>query len=160
MTKQISNQQILGSLGEELVAKFFGIQVNENHYDTEKDLVLPNGETIEVKTQTRHPKKGVFSFKAPSTGDSSSKALKGLNNVLKCMSVDHLIFIEYDNSDIIKAYSCVNRKTYTLYTTAAPWNLNMIGFPIDKMKPLFQVEDAELAKQMRMYSQSSYIKKD
>lgn len=153
-----SNKVKLGKIGEKLIAKYFNIPENVDHYDKAKDLIMYDGKTIEVKTQNRYPQKNVFSFRAPSPGDDSRTALNGLNNVLKCMSVDRLIFVEYDNSDIIRAYECVDRKTYILYTTSKP--LNMIGFPIGKMQLLFEFEDASLAKEMRSLSQSSYIKKD
>ena len=145
----MSNKVKLGKIGESLVAKFYEIPVNENFYDTEKDLLLENGETVEVKTQNRYPVKNLFSIRA-------SVDRKGLNNVLKCMTVDHLVFVEYDKSDIIKLWECTNRKVYQIYTTSDM--RTMIGFPISNMQLLHSYNDPHVAAQMRALSQSSMFK--
>lgn len=144
-----SNKVKLGQIGERLAAEYYGVSINENFYDTEKDLVLPNGETIEVKTQNRYPGKNLFSMRA-------SVDRTGLNNILKCMSVDHLVFVEYDSSDIIKLWECTNRKVYQIYTTSQM--LTMVGFPIANMKLLHSINDPHTAAQMRALSQSKQFK--
>ncbi len=145
----MSNKVKLGKIGENLVASFYNIPLNENFYDKEKDLILPNGETIEVKTQNRYPGKNLFSIR-------SSMDRKGLNNILKCMTVDHLIFVEYDKSDTIKLWECTNRKLYEIYTTSDM--RTMIGFPISQMKLLHTYNNPHIAAQMKALSQSSMFK--
>lgn len=145
----MSNKVKLGKIGENLVADFYNIPINENFYDKEKDLLLPNGETVEVKTQNRYPGKDLFSIRA-------SVDKKGLNNVLKCMTVDHLVFVEYDKSDIIKLWECTNRKLYQIYTTSDM--RTMIGFPISHMKLLHTYNNPHIAAQMKGLSQSSMFK--
>lgn len=141
MNKQVQ----LGLLGEALVANHFGVELNENFYDTHKDLVV-DGRTIEVKTQNRHPTKQLLTISAPNGNI-------GLSNFAKCFHVDHLIFVEYDSSDIIKVWECIDRMNFKTYTTKN--GKAMVGFPIEDMKLLKEHTDPQLARQMRSLSSSS-----
>lgn len=148
----MSNKVKLGKIGEELVAKYFGVPINEDFYDTEKDLLLPDGTKVEVKTQNRHPTKHLLTLRA-------SNDRKGLNNLLKCFTVDRLIFVEYDHSDVITLWECVNRKEYEIYTTSPAGGLiTMVGFPIKNMSVLDTITDAKLASEMRSLSSSAQFK--
>ena len=135
----------LGMLGEALVANHFGVKLNENFFDTQKDLVI-NGETVEVKTQNRHPSKDLLTISAPNGNI-------GLNNFAKCFHVDRLIFVEYDSSDTIKIWECNDRMNFETYVTKQ--GKAMVGFPIGKMKLLKAHLDPQLARQMRSLSSSS-----
>lgn len=147
---QITNQEKLGKLGEELVAEIFDGQLSENKYDSTKDMLV-EGKTVEVKTQNRHPN-GSFTIRA------DHKV-----NFQKCMSVDHLIFVEYDHSDNIKIYECDERENYNTVTTRAypPETMAraMICWPISKMQHIKTVADPVLAEQMRSLSNAKAFKK-
>ena len=147
----MSNQARLGKIGESLVAQVLGASLVDDPYDSVKDLLLPNGETIEVKTQNRHPTKPLLTISAVNSGN-------GLTNIIKCLTVDHLIFVEYDHSDIIKIWSMPweNRRYYQMYTTRQ--GKQMIGFEISKMELIHQHQDKKLAEQMRSLSQSFVFK--
>lgn len=138
----------LGLLGEALVAEHFGVPINENLFDTEKDLVV-DGKTVEVKTQNRHPTKSLLTIAAP-------VGSLGLNNFAKCFHVDSLIFVEYDSSDTIRIWECVDRMKYETYITKA--GKAMIGFPIERMSLLASYNRPQLASQMRSLSSSSAFK--
>lgn len=138
-------------LGEELVAKIMSATLSENKYDTEKDGVLQDGTEIEVKTQNRHPTKKMFTISSVYNGSL------GLTNIIKCFTVDTLLFVEYDHTDFIKIWSCVNRKKYEIFVTKT--GKEMIGFPISEMELLHHIKDPELASKMRSLSQSTVFKK-
>ena len=135
----------LGMLGEALVANHFGVPVNENFFDTQKDLMI-NGETVEVKTQNRHPSKNLLTISAPNGN-------VGLSNFAKCFHVDHLIFVEYSTGDTINIWECTDRMNFQTYVTKQ--GKAMVGFPIENMKLLKAHHDPQLAKQMRSLSSSS-----
>lgn len=147
MTKQAK----LGALGERLVAELLGLTLSENTYDSEKDAMDAFSKTYEIKTQCRHPTKSLLTISAPD-GDG-----RNLTNLIKCLTVDFLIFVEYNSSDYIKVFHCVDRSTYEIYVTAK--GKRMIGFPIDKMKLLHSVYDPDLARAMRENSSAyNFIK--
>lgn len=143
MNVYYTDREKLGALGEQLVSKLEKAILSENKYDTEKDMIDPNGKKIEVKTQNRHPYKNCFSIHAA-----------GITNVRKCMTVDRLIFVEYCKTNTIKIWECSkeNRNTSFNYTTST--GKSMYGWPINKMKMIHKVEDAKLAEEMRSFSKS------
>ena len=146
MIQYYTDREKLGALGEKLVAKLENAILSENKYDSEKDMIDSNGRKIEVKTQNRHPYKKCFSIDA-----------KGLTNVRKCMTVDRLIFVEYDKTDIIQIWECTENKTSSFnYTTST--NKVMYGWHINKMKLIHKIEDAKLAEEMRSFSRSYEFK--
>lgn len=146
----MTDQYTLGKLGENLVSRLFKIKLSTDEYDTVKDGVTFNGQTVEIKTQNRHPTKPLLTISAPSDG-------KGLVNLIKCFTVDNLMFVEYDSSDIIKIWLCNDRSCYEIYETKA--KKQMIGFPISRMKLLTEYEDAAMAEQMRSLSKSTLFRK-
>lgn len=149
-----NNSVKLGSLGEQFAAKALGLYLSEDQYDSKKDGIKDNL-TYEIKTQNRYAAKNVFSIAAPCGGN-------GLVNVLKCFTVDHLLFVEYDHSNDVKIWECTDRTSYIIYTTRPytnnPNGKTMIAFPIDKMILLYQKTDANLASKMRHYSNSREFK--
>ena len=140
----MNKRATLGNLGENLVAKLLNLKLSEDQYDSRKDATDVYGKTYEIKTQDRHPTKPLLTISAPD-GDG-----KHLVNLLKCLTVDYLIFVEFDFSDIIKIWYCKDRSTYEIYTTRN--GKRMIGFPVENMKLIFEVEDADLAASMRANS--------
>jgi hypothetical protein len=146
----MSNVETMGSLGENLVSKLMGVVLSEDKYDTVKDGILPDGSEIEIKTQNRHPTKDMFTISSVNNGN-------GLPNIIKCFSVDNLVFVEYDSTDYIKIWLCTNRKKYNIFVTKS--GKEMIGFPISEMTLLHDHYDPELAKKMRSISQSSVFRK-
>lgn len=146
MNSDKENREYLGALGEKLVAKLEEAILSENKYDTEKDMVDKNGKFIEVKTQNRNTYNNYFSVNA-----------NKLINLHKCLTVDRLIFVEYDETDIIKVWECTQNKTSGLYYKTT--NTIMFGWPINKMKLIHTVCDKELSADMRKHSRSSIYKK-
>ena len=146
----MSNKGELGKLGELLVSDLFKIKLSEDEYDTVKDGLTFNDQTVEIKTQNRHPTKPLLTISAPAEG-------KGVVNLIKCFTADNLIFVEYDYSDIIKIWLCNDRSHYEIYETKA--RKQMIGFPISKMKLLVEYKDAPLAERMRSLSNSTVFRK-
>lgn len=147
----MTNQEKLGHLGEILVASTLGGIRSEDKYDTRKDMILEDGTEVEVKTQTRHPTNGTFTIN-----------LNHQTNFLKCMTVDRLIFVEYDSSDYIGIYECIDRVNYRMFTTNPtsyePNGRQMAGWPISKMKLLRSVNSAELSTEMRRLSKAKSLR--
>jgi hypothetical protein len=106
-----------------------------------KDLVLNESNlNVEVKTQNRDKYRNMF------TVNTMNK-----NQVEKCVSVDRLFFVEYDTSDTIKIWECVDR-TYNIFETRD--GRLMAGWDISKMNLLHEVNDIELLNKMKSLSQS------
>jgi len=146
----------LGYIGEVLVKTYFGGVLSTWMYDSEKDLTFSDGKLGEAKAQNRNVKLNVFSIRAPT--ETTYK-----NQIVKCQEVDKLYFVEYNLSDKFRIYECHDRNDvieYTAYMGEDLGNVNMIGWPIDKMTMLIEIEDAEVCAQMRSYSQAKTIMKD
>lgn len=137
---------VLGDLGENLVAELLNLTLSDDRFDSKKDAIDVYGKTYEIKTQDRHPTKPLLTISAPD-GDG-----KNLVNLMKCLTVDYLIFVEFDISDTIKVWYCGDRSNYEIYTTRM--GKRMIGFPVENMKQIFKVKNAELAASMRANSSS------
>lgn len=146
-----SNEEKLGKLGEDLVADLLKAELSENKYDSVKDMTQSDGTKVEVKTQNRHPN-GSFTVNA-----------MHVTNLNKCLSVDRLIFVEYDSSDYIKVFECTDRK-YNLVNTKPtryePEGRIMVCWPIHKMKKLAEIHNPELASEMRSLSNSRLYNKN
>ena len=140
----MTNQEKLGDLGEQFAAEILGIKLSENKYDMEKDGTI--GEVkVEIKTQNRHPYLDYFTINT-----------RNWNQLPKCLSVDRLLFVEYDISDKIRLWECHDREDYRRYTTKG--GLFMAGWPINKMKLLRTVVHSNLAAEMRKYSGAEFTK--
>jgi len=142
----ITNKHRLGDIGEKIVARLENAIVSADRYDTVKDLTDKHGKQIEVKTQNRHPSMGVFSIGADAQ-----------TNRDKCMSVDRLIFVEYDSTSSIRVWECGPRENAIRYRTNSM--KNMIGWPISEMSLLHQIDEPALADKMRSLSQSKQFRK-
>ena len=127
----------LGKLGEELVAKLLDLTLSEDKYDMKKDGVTSDGTYVEIKTQNRHPR-GYFTVRR----DYS-------NQLKKCKSVDRLIFVEYDSTNDIKIWECHDRN-HIEYDTKS--GLPMAGWHIKDMELLHIHNDPELANKMKKLS--------
>ena len=140
-----TNKEKLGKLGEDLVASILGGSLSENKYDTVKDMTAL-GKNIEVKTQNRHPN-GSFTVNA-----------QHQTNLKKCLSVDRLIFVEYDATSDIKIFECTDRENYNMVSTRPtsyePQGRVMVCWPISKMTHLRTVNNPVLAQRMRELSGS------
>lgn len=151
----MTNKEKLGKLGETLVAKLLNAKLSAYKFDSEKDMTTIHGANIEtkieVKTQNRHPN-GSFTVNA-----------MHVTNLNKCLSVDRLIFVEYDQTNTIKVFECTDRKyriVNTKPTRREPEGRIMVCWPINKMTLLTEIEDAALAKEMRDLSNSRLYNKD
>ena len=139
----MKNTNKLGDIGERLIAELFGGTLSEDKYDSMKDMILDvSHESVEVKTQRRDIYRNILTVRA--------------NQLIKCLSVDRLFFVEYDDTNYIKIFECTKRDAYIRFTTKD--GRDMIGWnPID-MKKLFNVEDEMMANKMRTLSQSRSLK--
>lgn len=141
----MSNKQKLGELGELLVQENFKHLIrSSNPYDTECDFRDSQGRTYEIKTQVRHVQKNCFTIR----GDKRT-------NLEKCLKCDFLYFVEYNSSDIIRIWECIDRNSRIVFLTKS--GLNMVGFRIDDMRLLKEIKNAELANEMRSYSNSKML---
>lgn len=138
----MDNKKMLGDIGEKIVSEFLGAILSENYYDSTKDMTDKSGKKVEVKTQNRHPYKNCFSIKAD-----------GLTNVKKCLTVDRLIFVEYDKSDVIKLWECKNNKS-SVFNYTTNMGKKMYGWPIREMTLLHTISDKNLTDKMRKLSNS------
>ena len=141
----MSTTHELGKLGESHFQHVMKCTLSEDKYDMEKDGILPNGETFELKTQCRYTKYGIGYL----TINVSQKT--------KCMNVDNLYFQEYDSTNYIRIWKCTNREKYITYTTKI--GNNMIGFPISEMELCYEEELPLLAAEFRSLSQSTVFKR-
>jgi hypothetical protein len=151
-----TNKDKLGNIGEQIVAHYVGGTLSENKYDPKKDLILHNAVACEVKTQCRHITKNVFSIRAPTVN-------RYKNQIVKCENVEKLYFVEYNNSDKFRIYECKDREntiSYQAYMGDKLGVANMIGWPIEDMDLILEVEDPYTCAQMRSYSQSKTLMKD
>jgi hypothetical protein len=141
------NRRALGKLGEDLFARLEYCILSEDVFDSEKDGIDINGKTVEIKTQYRFHSRNLFTIRADKQ-----------TNFDKCMTVDRLIFVEYNVDDTINVFECTNRKDYVKYKTS--FGVPMIGWNVDDMKKLYSINDAKLAEHMRSLSGSQILKND
>ena len=146
MQKQQTNKEIMGRLGEECLAARYDLVLSDDKYDMEKDAKDADGLNVEIKTQNRHPA-GFFTVN-----------MKHTNQVTKCMEVDRLMFLEYDNSDTLKVWECPKtdeaRRPKMIRTRDGR---AMAGWNIEKMDMVEEFEDTELVSMLKNLSQSKVI---
>ena len=146
MQKQQTNKEIMGRLGEECLAARYDLVLSDDKYDMEKDAKDADGLNVEIKTQNRH-QAGFFTVN-----------MKHTNQVTKCMEVDRLMFLEYDNSDTLKVWECPKtdeaRRPKMIRTRDGR---AMAGWNIDKMDMVEEFEDTELVSMLKNLSQSKVI---
>ena len=158
----MSKQVTMGTLGEELFIKTFGGVRSGYEFDSDKDIIMEyivNDEIrythVEVKTQCRFPAMGVFSIEDVHLNKNYNIA--GVDNIIKCFNVEKLIFIEYDETDVIKFWECPQPRKYKKYTTNK--GKKMIGFPISQMTLIHELNDPVWANKIRSLSQAERFKK-
>lgn len=139
-SKYRTKKDQLGYIGEYLVRELFGGNLSENKFDMKKDIILNSGEFAEVKTQNRDKYRNMFTVNTMHS-----------NQVEKCVNVQRLFFVEYDSSGAVKIWECTDRE-YTIYETRD--GRLMAGWPIARMNLVKQIDDKELADQMKSLSQS------
>lgn len=147
----MTNEEKLGKIGELLVSQLEDAVLSEYKYDSTKDMTTKDGVKIEVKTQNRHPN-GSFTVNAMHA-----------TNLKKCLTVDRLIFVEYDSTDYIKIFECTDRDykiVNTKPTAREPMGRIMCCWPIYKMTKLAEIQDAKLASEMRSLSNSRLYNKN
>ena len=140
----MTDQEILGTIGEIYYQAVFGGLLSEYKYDGEKDLVQSDGKQVEIKTQSRYRASDAFTVKRANT-----------NNLKKCLYVDRLIFIEYSLSDTILIWECVDRRS--VFSSKMDEDRVMACWPIEKMLLLKSVKHPKLAEIMRNFSKSETL---
>lgn len=140
----MTNQEILGTIGEIYYQALFGGLLSDYKFDNEKDLVQTDGKSVEIKVQSRYRHSNAFTV---------NKANK--TNLNKCLYVDRLIFIEYSLSDIINVWECTDRKS--IFSSTMNDGRIMACWPIDKMVLLKKVKHPKLAEMMRNFSKSETL---
>jgi len=141
--RKIGNTHIIGQIGEMIFAELYDAKLSDNEFDEKKDMMV-NGLSVEIKTQNRHPR-GFF-----------TAHLNKATNLEKCISVDKLIFIEYDHSDKIKIYECVDRE-YEILPKAKDGSIK-VGWPIYKMNLLETIIQPDISEKLRSLSKSKTFK--
>lgn len=140
----MTDQEILGTIGEIYYQALFGGLLSEYKYDGDKDLVQSDGKQVEIKTQSRYRHSDAFTVNKANT-----------HNLKKCLHVDRLIFIEYSLSDTILIWECVDRRS--VFSSTMDDNRIMACWPIDKMILLKNVKHPKLAEIMRNFSKSETL---
>lgn len=142
--KHTSKKSKLGDLGERIAAQALNATRNDNWWDPNGDMTLnESGEETEVKTQRRDIYRNMFTVNTMHS-----------NQVEKCVNVERLFFVEYDESNTVKIWECTDRR-FTIYETRD--GRLMAGWPVSKMTLVREIEDASLAKEMRSLSQSRHF---
>src|ERR1035437_9950264 len=99
----MTEKNMMGDIGEALICANFGGRLSTNKYDQEKDLIIvATGEKVEVKTQVRYRLKAMMTVQP--------------NQLRKCLEVDRLMFVEYDDTDDVRIWECVRREAYEEFT--------------------------------------------
>lgn len=142
----MTNQEVLGTIGEIYYQAVFGGLLSEYKFDGEKDLVQADGKQVEIKTQSRYRHSNAFTVnRSRGTG----------NNLKKCLHVDRLIFIEYSLSDTILIWECIDRRS--VFSATMEDGRVMSCWPIDKMLLLKRTKHPKLAEIMRNFSKSETL---
>jgi hypothetical protein len=129
-------------IGEEIVAKIFGAKLSENAYDENADMYMPDGTSIEVKTQ--------YPYKNLSTVN--------VNQLPKCLSAHRLIFVIYDETDVVQVLE-LPQKSKTRFTTYKTKDGRvMAGWPITEMVVIEKIKDAKLAFRFQTLSTSNVLR--
>jgi hypothetical protein len=105
MNNQITNQEKLGIIGENLYILYFGGVLSDDKFDSEKDIIEEDGTKVEIKTQPRWKKENCFTL-------NFYKKV----NYNKCLNVDKLIFIEPTKSGYINFYEAPSKEKRFFYT--------------------------------------------
>lgn len=140
----ISNNEMLGSLGEKLVkAKMeeMGLKVSlsEDKYDSIKDMVI-EGETTEIKTLVIIKTEKAFCMEK--------------NQWKKLDNVDRLFFVEVpDHGKPVIIYEAVKK----YYFTKLFKGVIVRFYPKQQMRKFCVINDTNLERTLRNYSDSKYL---
>ena len=140
----MTDQEILGTIGEIYYQALFGGALSEYKYDDKKDLIQVDDKSVEIKVQSRYRHSKAF---------TANKANK--TNLKKCLTVDRLIFIEYSLSDTILLWECTNRRS--VFSATMDDGRVMACWPIEEMTLLKSVKHPKLAEIMRNFSKSETL---
>lgn len=146
MSKNKTNEEILGALGEKIVLVTFkslglNAELSQNKYDQVKDLIIEN-ETAEVKTRVLIKKFQAFCIEP--------------NQWNKLDNVSRLFFVEvpdYDNPVIV--YESIEKYYFTNDFSGGIKRM----YPVNRMRKFCIIQDNELARALRNYTDSKYIKR-
>lgn len=144
----------LGELGEEIVVCLFSltskIEYAGSDFDDEKDLIIDNKQ-VEIKTQTRLRARNLFTTAYKRT------------NINKCMNVDVLLFVEFDETDYISIWTPRDREHYTDYQIETMSGLvSMRGWYINKneigpgCRLIRKIKLPQISERMRALSPSQF----
>jgi hypothetical protein len=134
------DSKIVGDIGEVLVKGTFCGQLSKDYWDSIKDGIDFFGNTFEVKTQARMTKDNTLSVE--------------LKQSEKCLNVDRLIFVEYDNTKFIKIWQCIDINNHVQYRTQ--YRKDMIKWYIKDMISLAVISSVPLTNLIRKHSRAQY----
>ena len=136
------NQSSLGSIGESIVSELLDCTTSTDPYDMIKDMVDAQGNNVEVKTQNRYRSKNSFTVSRDHR-----------NQLPKCLNVDRLIFVEYDNTNIVSVWECPKPRSYK--TTVTRDGRSIALFNVDSMHRIAHINNPQLASLMLSKSQAA-----
>jgi len=139
-----TKHEILGRIGELIRAHIFKSKIFEDKYDTSGDMTDKDKLRGELKTQVLNPDPAGYQLSAP----ESQKE--------KCMKVDRLNHLIYNDSPVLDLYEIFDRTKYKHYVTSK--GTKMIAWHMSAAKIIYQITSPELTQLMRYYSQSGFIK--
>ena len=170
------SQEKLGNVGEKLVASILEhhfkqvVEMSENQFDAEKDL-LADGIRVEVKTQTPFYK---FKKRNMSTGSQhdldnfephftiSINGTDARNQLSKCMNVERLIFVQNpvgqkEGDEKIRVFEAppIGQRIFTIKHVKSR-NEYVAGFPMNKMKLLYVVDNKAVFNAFKKYNISNF----
>jgi hypothetical protein len=137
---QQEDAKIVGDIGEVLVKGTFCGQLSKDYWDSIKDGIDFFGQTFEVKTQARMNVDNTLSVAA--------------KQATKCLNVDRLIFVEYDNTKFIKIWQCIDINNHIRYRTQ--YGKDMIKWYIKDMISLAVISSVPLTNLIRKHSNAYY----
>jgi hypothetical protein len=128
----LTRKELIGEIGENIVKDILGGTLSQDKYDSEKDLILNDGTLVEIKTQPRWQKYQCFT-------------LDGYNeiNLIKCLTVDRLIFVEPTLSGKILIFEAPEKSQRNFYTKYAG-NNKRFCLDVNTCKIIHVYEDKEL----------------
>ncbi len=130
------DSKIVGDIGEAIIKHHFSANLSENYYDNVKDGYDFFGKSFEVKTQARMHYDHTLSC--------------ALSQSKKCLNIDRLIFVEYDDTSYIKIWEVINKNNYVRYTTNS--GLRKMKWYIKEMISLAVIYNVNVANTLRKYS--------
>jgi hypothetical protein len=119
----MTNEELLGKIGELIVNKYLGGILSNDKYDAKKDITLQDGTLVEVKTQPRYVKRNCFTIEDTKAG----------NQLQKCINVHRLFFVEPGKNHKIRIYECIDRTYFVDYVHRGNYLQKVFCFDVNKM---------------------------